>query len=95
MIFKLLLTLRKICSIQWGREILTVPRLTATPLQKKTILKRATVMQLILKLSTKFGCTSHFPGGTFWNKDTSNSFSSAKQFYYIEKLYATTIQNIK
>ena len=52
-------------------------------------------MQLILKLSTKFGRASHFPGGKFWNKDTSNSFSSAKQFYYIEKLYATTIQNIK
>ena len=48
-------------------------------------------MQLILKLSTKFGRNSHFSG----NKDTSNSFSSAKQFYYKQKLYATTIQNIK
>ena len=47
------------------REILTVPRLTATPFQKKTILKRAMVMQLILKLSTKFGRTSHFSGGKF------------------------------
>ena len=40
-------------------------------------------MQLILKLSTKFGRTSNFSGEKFWNKDTSNSFTSAKQFYYI------------
>ena len=83
MIFEVLSALGKICSIQWDREILNVPRLTVTPFQKKTILERATVMQLILKLSTKFGRTSHFSGGKFWNKDTSNSFSSAKQFYYI------------
>ena len=53
------------------------------PVSKEDNFKLTPLMQLILKLSTKFGRTSHFPGGKFWNKDTSNSFSSAKQFYYI------------